>query len=221
MKRSVLLMLVIAFISIQSYSQENKGKFMLGGRASLGFYDSENENSESYSNTNSQSSSIEVPVGYFVSNRFLVGLDQGYRYRKYSSESNYNDSPAERENSSYSYFVGPYVRYYTPIINKLDFFMELNATYGFGEEKTNYVKNGELQYETEGKQTGLNANFLPGLSYQISDWLFLDCTFGRLTYNQYHYKPNEESEYDREKNDSDFIFSFNSFSFGLTARLGK
>lgn len=35
MKRSILLLLVIAFISIQSYSQENKGKFTLGGRAML------------------------------------------------------------------------------------------------------------------------------------------------------------------------------------------
>ncbi len=221
MKRSIFLLLVITIVTVQVYSQENKGKFMLGGSASLGFYDSESENSEIYSNSNSQAFSLEVPVGYFVSNRFLVGLGQGYRYRKYSSESNFNNSPAERESSSYSYLVGPFVRYYTPIINKLDFFAELNATYGFGEEKTNYINNGDLQYETDGKQTSLNANLIPGISYQVSDWLFLNCTFGRLIYNQSHYKPNEESEYDREKNDSNLIFNFNSFSFGLTARLGK
>lgn len=150
-----------------------------------------------------------------------MGIKPGYSFRNYESEANYNDTPQKRESKSNSFSIGPFVRYYTPVVNKLDLFFELNALYGYGDKKSKYTENEILQYETQGNTTAFSTNLLPGLNYKVSDWLYFDATFGRLTYSNSQYKPDEVSEYDSEDKGSDFRFYFNSFSFGLSARLGK
>jgi hypothetical protein len=221
MKKTMLLLLVTAFISIQGYSQENKGKFLVGGTVSLSLSDSDSEYTNRNYNRNSQYFSLEVPAGYFISNSFLVGIKSAYSYQISNSGWEYIDRTTEQETKNDLFSVGPFLRYYNPIISKLNFFLDLTVTYGFGKENSKSFENEVLQYENDGKLWRIYADLSPGLSYQVSNWLFFDATFGRLTYFKSHYKPNEDSENDSEDERSNFNFIFNNFSFGLSARLGK
>lgn len=222
-KSSILLGFIILF-SINCFAQQQKGKFFIGALAEINFYNDESDGDSDYRISNSKRWNTGVPFGFFVSDNILIGLIPSFSRYNYTSEykNSYFSGNSDRE--SIQYFIGPFVRGYINISEKVDFFVDLKATLGFGSESyysRSYSTNSENIIRTNGKLTSFSSGIYPGISIQLSKWLFVDATVGRLGFNLNKYKPDNKSNSDEESKYGSFAFDFNTFKFGLSAKLGK
>lgn len=223
MKKSAILFVIIFLFSIISFSQTQKGKFFIGGLAEIEFHNYETEGGDQSTESKNKQWSAGIPFGFFVSDHILIGLTTGFNRITSDIEyigNYYNEGTQERENNRYSF--GPFVRGYFNVSEKVDFFLDWNAIYGLGKESSSryYEENGMIR-NTEGKTTSFSTGIKPGISIHLSKWLFLDATIGWLGYNFFKYTPDEENESDTSLKSNSFAFNFNTFSLGLSAKLGK
>lgn len=228
MKKSpIIICVIIILFSINAIGQpQQKGKFFIGGLAGFSINNTDSEGVSDYRKYTGKRLNIGIPFGYFVSNTFLVGILSGYEQYTRSSKGKYSQYYSENELNSNQFTIGPFVRSYFKISEKVNFFMDLNAIVGFGKEsssyfsKQDYEENGDFR-KSEGKLLSFSTGIYPGISIQMSKWLFLDVGVGRLAYDYRKYTPDTKSDTDQEDMNDSFAFSFNSFKFGLSAKLGK
>lgn len=93
MKKNIII-IALAFLSIQSYAQTEKNNLMIGGNIG---YSSTKTSSLSVKNT---TLNLSPSVGYFISDNLAVGVNLSYSQQKLSSLTQ----------SSFSF--GPFARYY-------------------------------------------------------------------------------------------------------------
>lgn len=227
MKKSpIIICVIIILFSIDSFAQApQKGKFFIGGMSGITTNNNDTQGETDYRNSSSTVWNINVPFGYFVSNALLVGLIPGYEKYNYTSEyhNNYGDGKTERSN--HQYVIGPFVRGYVKISDKVNFYLEWDAIFGFGKESSTdsrpYYPGDGYFTETNGKVSSLSTGIYPGVSIQLSRWLFIDASIGRLGYDYIKYEPDNKSNSDEEIMSNSFAFNFNTFRFGLSAKIGK
>ncbi len=226
MKKSPILLTIIILFTLNVFAQEQKGKFFIGGLSGISLNNNNTTGDTDYRESTTKTWSVAVPFGYFVSNAFLIGIIPGMERLGYTSEyqNSYGFSNSERKNHQFT--IGPFVREYIVISEKVNFFLDWNALVGFGKESytsttiPNY--SGEINItETQGKVLSFSTGISPGISIQLSKWLFMDASIGRLGYDYMKYKPDQKSNIDEERTNDSFAFSFNTFKFGLSAKLGK
>ena len=119
MKKIAFAFSVLA-ITMASFSQINKGQWLVGGSAGFDF-------SKQGSNDNSKVTSVSVSpaAGYFFINNFAGGARIGFNSVKVKSE----------EDASTSFLFAPFVRYYfLPATQKVNILAD--ASYGFGSMKS-------------------------------------------------------------------------------------
>jgi len=222
MNKSAILISIIAFLTISCFSQEQKGKFFIGGLAEISFYNEESEGDIDYRKSNSIRWSTGLPFGFFVSDHILIGLSPGFSRNNSSTEFVSSYSDGTQENESILYTIGPFVRGYFNISEKVDFFLDWDAVFGIGTESSyRYYLNSGTNTQTNGKTTIFSTGISPGISVQLSKWLFMDASIGRIGYGLNRYKPDNKSDADEERKFNSFSFNFNTFRFGLSAKLGK
>lgn len=228
MKKSpILICVIIILFTIDSFAQPpQKGKFFIGGLAGFSINNNESEGISDYRESNSKRLDFGIPFGYFVSNSFLIGLISGYEQHNSSSKNSYSQSYREDESNSNQFTIGPFVRSYFKISEKVNFFLDLNAIVGFGKQSSSYFSMPSYNHDTysnstEGKLLSFSTGIYPGVSIQLSKWLFLDASVGRLAYDYHKYTPDTKSDQDEESINDSFAFSINTFRFGLSAKIGK
>lgn len=227
MKKSGIIICIIVLFSMNSFAQpQQKGKFFIGGLAAFSISNNSSEGISDYRESTRKSLDIGTPFGYFVSNTFLVGLIPGYERYGSTSESKYSQSYRTDESKNNQLAIGPFVRSYFRISEKVSFFLDLNAIVGFGKKSSssytlsNYDGNA-YSSSTEGKLLSISTEIYPGVSIQLSKCFFIDVGVGRLGHNYNKYTPETKSDQDEESINDSFSFSFNTFRFGLSAKLGK
>ena len=100
--------------------------------------------------------------------------------------------------------------------------IDWDAVFGIGTESSyRYYLNSGTNTQTNGKTTIFSTGISPGISVQLSKWLFMDASIGRIGYGLNRYKPDNKSDADEERKFNSFSFNFNTFRFGLSAKLGK
>ncbi|MCD4731143.1 MAG: PorT family protein [Bacteroidales bacterium] len=225
MKKSPILLSIIILFTLNCMAQQQKGKFFIGGLAGISTNNNDSQGETDYRNTSNTLWNINVSFGYFVSNTFLVGLSTGYIRQIYTSDYHNNYGDGNRESNNHQFAIGPFIREYFKISDKVNFFLEWDATVGFGKESSTDSRQnypGELYVtETNGKVTSFSTGIYPGVSIKLSKWLFIDANIGRLGYDYSKYKPDSKSNSDEETMSNSFAFTFNTFRFGLSAKLGK
>ena len=110
---------------------------------------------------------IVPEIGYFISNRFAVGLGLGVSYKTYKYE-------GEEDYKRTSWGVNPYVRYYAVKTERFGLYLQgggcfVSSKYD-GDDKAD-----EMFY----------AGIRPGVSYNISDRFAINASFGDLGYYDY------------------------------------
>ncbi|RLC55656.1 MAG: hypothetical protein DRH89_07260 [Candidatus Cloacimonadota bacterium] len=100
----------------------------------------------------------------------------------------------------------------------------MNAKFGIGKETTSSTQsnfNDPIIRETEGKVRSFSTGIYPGVSIQLSKWLYMDASIGRLAYDYNKYEPDDISNSDEQRKSESFGFAINYFTFGLSTRLGR
>lgn len=213
MKNSILLLAVLLTLCLYSNAQDKSQKFLIGGHFSLSNSNQESDNSDS----KTFSLSISPAVGYFVSERWLIGLKVNYSYQK--SESSHSDIDYESDFTMNNYLFGPYARYYIPLGEKFKLYTQLETLYGINKRNDN-DKNGTGEpFNTDSDRKLFSLAFNPGLSFNITKKLLLEAEFGEVDYLYLDYKTDDDNDYTQSSKHNSFGISLNTISFGLALLL--
>jgi len=213
MKNIITIIGLASLISLNIMSQDLKGKVLLSGLIGLGLND--NETSD-FRLSNSESFFIKVPAGYFISNKFAVGLigDYSHRSSEYSYKTETNSYGATRKTESY--LIGPFVRMYFPIVEKLMVFVHFDNKFGTSKNEGTDLKSDGSTSNTSGTMSLFNADLYPGLNYRITNKLMLEAGFAKLNYSSSKGNTTRDNGDPENKESSVFSFRANYLSFGLT-----
>jgi hypothetical protein len=192
---SVLAVIVtaLAFPSI-AFAQIEKGKFVAGGEVGYNkrFYPSTETTTQSgfyRDKSDYRIFSSSINLGYMISDRFEIGLFFNYLDNRRTSNSENSFSSQKSKSETKRFGIGPSIRYYQPIIDKLYFFGQLQSgVYTNKDESSSshYYAGDSSFYWSESKQkyTSLSTNLSPGLSYLPLKWLSFEVLLGGIGWSQ-------------------------------------
>lgn len=162
-KITFILVATLCFSSIFAQESENNIGFRKGDKfasGSIGYMTTSNPDDSKSKNFN-----VSPRFGYFINDFIAVGAKAGYAIDK--NENRFGDTVSDTK----SFTIGVFGRYYLLPGNRFTFFGELGV--GFGSIKY------DLANET---YNGVNASFIPGLSYFFSEHFALEASVGVLSY---------------------------------------
>lgn len=182
MKKLLVLILAIGFLSIESKAQMQKGSWMMEGSVGL-------ERSRSYfPNTDEKSNpvsgfSLHPKAGFFVSDNLAVGVS-GLLGNTWNKNKVYDQNiPYQfKKSNQLTYGGGFFIRKYLPINESLSFFSEIGS-------EISWVKNRVVFNEPAGEEASqyrktVSAQGILGLQYLISPKLGVNMQTNLIQYER-------------------------------------
>jgi len=161
-----LQLLVVALLaSSLAFAQPEKGNILLNG--SLNF-----DLGSSSADVSTFTLGVTPKVGYFVTDKIVVGLDLGI------AMNNSNDKASDIKTSGLEFGGGAFARYYVMPKDHFAMFFEggVNTSFGSSSVETAGVS-------VDGPSTfSLNAGITPGISVYVSKKIALEANYGFLGY---------------------------------------
>lgn len=145
--------LITSIFYQNSYSQLSEGNFLVGGSASL---NSSKYNLPGGGSSNLSSAILSGDIGYFIGDKFVIGLNPGY------SKSTVNSPYTNVE-----YFdIGPFLRYYILNIEKtVNIFSEFKYQFGFTKTNQNTESSNRNKF---GSNAGVAVFFNSAVALEFS-----------------------------------------------------
>lgn len=170
----VLCLLASILISVESFGQFNKGRWLAGGNVSLStstYKGTLGVPQGQEMNTTTMSFGVGPQAGYFVTNYFAVGASLSVNGSRtnwdYYDPTTGEIIPAENRNSSIAF--GPFVRYYLP----QSIFFHAGAEFGSGKSS---VRGGSLT--NNGTTSEFNYGGAVGYAYFLNDYVAIEPMLG-------------------------------------------
>lgn len=203
MKHVTIIVLLLCCSTL--YAQLAKGTVVIGG--SLG-YNSQHDraydpNGYPYSGENT-STTISPKAGFFISDKSVVGL--GLSYTAQTSDAVYTGIGSLGRTERDVFAVIPYFRSYKSLGEMAAFFLQAEASLGFGTLK---LSGSSYDLSTYG------VAVRPGFNLFLSRKWALEATFGSLAYESTKQSP--ENSKSSERSDK-FGFNFNISTLSLGAQ---
>lgn len=209
MKKLQLLFVSLLAVSM-TFAQQEKGDIYLGG--SLNFGAGSSSTKVGGTKTDGPSTfnlGIQPRVGYFLSEKILVGADLGFT----TGSSKIDNGGTVTKVSNNAFGGGLFARYYVMPAEKLGFFFEANAGVLAGSSK---VKVGNT--ETDGPNTfNLSTGITPGIVIFISKKVALEANYGFLGYTSFS-ETDKSGSVEVKDAQGNFGLSLNpnTFRFGVS-----
>ncbi len=205
---------IFLFLSFNSLSaQIAKGDILTGGAL---YYSMSNSEGITPTDTNINAStnfSISAIGGYFVADRFVVGL--GIGYSRVASKNNY--APIELTDINSSINPEILMRYYFLDSELIKLWSGLGFRMGFGSFEDHYYtydqNNNGYEDVIIDKVSTLNIGIGPGASIMFTPKIALEIYYGSIGYSTVKLK-REDGSYDYFGNNFGLTFA-NTFGFGL------
>lgn len=212
MKKSLILILSLMLLSISSFAQLQKGNLLLGGNVNFQTSSTESDNLGVAGGNTSKSNrfSFSPLVGYFFSDRTVLGLKVDYFSSK--TENRILAGPTIIfENDGIG--LGPFVRRYFPIKEWVAFYGQAEVNYG----SARHLNTNSSSSSSETKTRSVNFAASLGLSFFPTQWMSIDLSANPLSFYHQNNQNNSGSSSSSEVNTSGFNFDLNSNSFSLGA----
>ncbi|AMM50967.1 hypothetical protein TH61_06930 [Rufibacter sp. DG15C] len=202
MKQALWLILFVS-ISIYSPAQSLRHKLQVGGTI---HFNSSNSSSNTVGifaqEVTSSKFQAQPSLGFFLSDRVVVGLQGNYQQDTHLEERQSNSSYSSQDPSmqideielkATSWSVGPFMRYYLPL--KENIFLFAHAGSGIGNRNQESFRTFSMV--TQGKKEGLGnsystndrplvfANLKPGIIFFPISKLGLEVSLGEIGYYNY------------------------------------
>jgi hypothetical protein len=209
--KTILLSLLLAITSLSCLAQINKGTVLLGGNLSFSRNVSKNTSPMNKYSGEVNTFSLNPTLGFFVSDKWMAGLNIGYSNVNSSNNNPLGSFPSESETNLNLLSVGPVVRYYQPVSDKISFFGQANMGFGFGKStyESRYNGNSDTQeYNVSSFVIGLN----PGVVFFLTRRIGLEASIGSLSFNRSSSKSESD---DAEQENNSVGISFNPTQLGL------
>lgn len=185
MKRSIVVIaLVLLGVQVNVMAQVSAGRIFLGGN--LGFNSSGGKTTVKTSSTtvetkapNVSSFSIGLGGGYLISDKLGVGLNFGFN----SSTTKEDSTDYSYKETSSSFFVSPFLRYYLMLEDNFGFTGTFSVGISSGSSKDE-LKTGGTTVTNEGpKLSSLSVGITPGVIFFPSSKVGLEANIGFLGYS--------------------------------------
>jgi outer membrane protein len=150
---------------------------------------------------------IMPEAGYFLSNDFAIGGKVGI------SMDRQNTNPGGNDNieSLLRFHIGPYVRKYFPISDKI--FLYGEGGFDFATGTTKNIVDGD---KTDGNTvTDFSLEVKPGLEYKVSKRFALNMNIGSIDYEIHREKTPGDPETISSSKGFQFAFGLNNLNFGI------
>jgi hypothetical protein len=132
--KNILFFTITLFSFLTANAQITKGNWMVGGTGNFSSYENKFQNNGTEVSNKGIGISISPNIGYFFKDKFAIGSIVSIGYT----------NPQDFESST-SYSIGPFVRYYfLKVDNQINLFAE--ASYLFGESKLGNNKSASNGY---------------------------------------------------------------------------
>jgi hypothetical protein len=168
-----VMLVTLMIVSVQSFAQFNKGRWLADGTMSLSWnkVESYQPSIDKTITTNSNGFNLAPRVGYFLFDRFAAGLilNAGTSKNEYETYDFFSGTVIKATSHSKSISVGPFVRYYLPV----PVFFQASAT--FGGQRIEYDEPATAgQIKSSLKKWSLAA----GYAYFLNDYVAIEPSIG-------------------------------------------
>ncbi len=208
---AISLLVIISFKSLSA--QTSKGDILAGGALYFSMSNAEGISPTDTNQTASTNLSISAFGGYFVADRFVVGLGLGYS--RAASTNNY--APIELTDINSTINPEILMRYYFLDGELIKLWSGLGIRMGFGTYEDHYYtydenNNGYEDVITD-KLSTLDIGVGPGASIMFTPAIALEIYYGSIGYSTVKLK-REDGSYDYYGKNFGVTFA-NTFGFGL------
>ncbi|MFT5618058.1 MAG: opacity protein-like surface antigen [Arenicella sp.] len=223
--RTLFFSLLLIFSAQLGFSQIQEGAILLGGQFTFNVSETD-YGSNSFRDPSERTIFIIQPqLGFALSEKLIVGTSLGYRNEKETRTDFFSGGPSSIEATENLFAVAPFVRNYFEISEKFYFYLQGDASIGFGKATLEDENGNEFQPEAD--LTAFSIGVRPGVSFFVSDKVALEAEFGFLGYSQE--KSKQEFDFGggnseiAKTTDSNYGLSLNSttFNFGFSLYLGR
>ncbi len=204
MKKIILLMLPVIFISIAGNTQISKGQKMIGGE--ITFRSSKDESGGNFVGPMKTKVFIITPqVGFRLGKNWIAGVSLGYAYQnqKYAMGNSYSKTDMNL------FSAGLFARKFHPFTDVVGIFGQLDVATGIGKSKETNVQNGTVVGTSKADALTVSAIVKPGLYFKATKKIIVEANLGGLGYTHLTNKP-----------DSGPKSKLGEFSFTLTSTIG-
>ncbi len=175
--KKFFILFAILFINGLTYAQTSDNSFISQGDHILGggfLFNRQNLKSENAYQNNSKTTiyntELNLDYGYTVTDDFVIGLNYDLVIQR-------NDGDFEDTRND-THVIGPFVRKYFPITDKLFFNTELNLGYL-------YTTNQDFGINKSTKSNGVSTVLIAGLTYKLSSKLALTSNIGDISFTHF------------------------------------
>ncbi|HEY1061120.1 MAG TPA: outer membrane beta-barrel protein [Daejeonella sp.] len=196
MKKLILSIVALSSLTLASYAQTEKGKFILGGTALYETSKSDAANANSAENLN-----LVPNLGYFVSDNFAIGTGIGYSFSK--------AAVASATGINNAVIVSPFGRYYAGLSDQFKFFGQASVPMAFGTVKA-VDANGDAGAKA-GTSTSFGVALSPGFVYFPTKKLGIELALKGISYNNLKVKDANDNDV-KGAGREDFSFGTNFFA---------
>lgn len=138
MKSIKVLIISLLFIAMKTNAQITKGNWMVGGTGNFSSYENKSSNNGTEVTYKGIGINISPKIGYFFANKFVAGTNVSIGYSK-----------PKNFDSSLSYGIGPFARYYFLKEDKrVNFLIEANYNFGAAKSGENKSRNNGYGFKT-------------------------------------------------------------------------
>ncbi len=221
--KKILLILAI-FTTLNSYSQTEKGKTLIGGAISLSGF---NQNYSDTSQTKIYKSfgyQITPSIGKFIKDNFAIGANLLYNSTNNTSDYHFtiaNNYGASAKTTLTKYGAGIFARYYKKIINNLYFSVNAGISYTYQTVKFHWTSDlPNFTYPTNDPQNqqtntyNYGISIVPALEYFVTPKFGIRTNFSNLYYT-YSIAKNTTFSNNNKQVNSTYALSLNLSTFSL------
>jgi hypothetical protein len=225
MKRILIPVLILA-VAVAAFPQNKKGNLLIGtylGSTGLSFGSSESGSSSSTDRSKSDSSGFSIgigpSIGYFLTDKLVLGTSLSISYGTSRYENSYTESDYTSKSDSHSLYlsIGPFVRYYlgAPNAKRMPYVHVSAGTSLYPSYGGHYETSNDYEYDYSYKSySSWNAGVQLGYEHFVNSVIGLQYYVG-YSFSHYSY------EYKYEYPDSpDYTSDYKSTSHGLNVGVG-
>jgi outer membrane immunogenic protein len=215
--KKLLFLFLILFCFINTFAQLKKGNLLINGTLS-GSISKQQTSTFSSSSFKTSGFSVQPRVGFFYSDKMVLGVGIGYNYSKTNSS-----SPSSIYlNRAYTYSISPFVRRYISMGDKVAFFIDGRLNIGFGNTLStnpffdpNTGVSGTTTSDSNTFTGGLAIK--PGIAFFISEKWSAEATFANFGFDYNKTKYSNSKSYNLNLNYS----GLNAFAFGVSYYINR
>ncbi len=170
---------IILFVTVKSYSQELKNKFVINGNVSHSQFDYDlNVSNALYESQKNNNNLINISAGYFLTDNISVGLFGSFQ----KNLTNRTDNSFSYKSTTVYNSSGLFARY-TKLMKEssFGFFFELETGYSWGKQANRSTDTTNMISHYDNRFTQIAVSLSPGLIYFINKKFSVETRLGSLS----------------------------------------